>query len=76
MAKKTNEIKLKGNRVEVHDGQFERALKKFKKRVDDSGVLKDIRKHEFYEKPSQVKKAKQAAARKRWLKKINEELKN
>ncbi len=76
MRKKTDEIKIKGNRVEVRDGQFERALKKFKKKVDESGVLKDVRKHEFYEKPCQERKAKKAAARKRWLKKLNDEKKN
>ena len=73
MRKKTEEIKIKGNKVEVRDGQFERALRKFKKKVDESGVLKDVRKHEHYEKPSQQKKARQAAARKRWLKKLSDE---
>ena len=73
MQKRTDQVKIKGNRVDVRDGQFEKALRKFKKKVEDSGVLKDIRKHEFYEKPSQQKKAQRAAARKRWLKKINDE---
>ena len=73
MQKRTSQVKIKGNRVDVRDGQFEKALRKFKKKVEDSGVLKDIRKHEFYEKPSQQKKAQRAAARKRWLKKINDE---
>jgi len=69
------EVKIKGNRVEVRDGQFERALRKFRKKVDESGVLKDIRQREHYEKPSQERKAKRAAARKRWLKKLNDEKK-
>lgn len=75
MRKKDTEIKIKGNRVEVRDGQFERALRKFRKKVDESGVLKDIRQREHYEKPSQERKAKRAAARKRWLKKLNEDKK-
>ena len=75
MRKKNDEIKIKGNRVEVRDGQFERALRKFRKKVDESGVLKDVRKHEHFEKPSQEKKARQAAARKRWLKKLKDEKK-
>lgn len=76
MQKRTDQVKIKGNRVDVRDGQFEKALRKFKKKVEDSGVLKDIRKHEFYEKPSQQKKAQRAAARKRWLKKLNDEKKH
>lgn len=76
LKKKIDEIKIKGNRVEVRDGQFERALRKFKKKVDESGVLKDVRNHEFYEKPSQERKAKKAAARKRWLKTLNDEKKS
>jgi len=75
LRKKNDEIKIKGNRVEVRDGQFERALRKFRKKVDESGVLKDVRKHEYFEKPSQEKKARQAAARKRWLKKLKDEKK-
>jgi len=75
LRKKNDEIKIKGNRVEVRDGQFERALRKFRKKVDESGVLKDVRKHEHFEKPSQEKKARQAAARKRWLKKLKDEKK-
>ena len=76
MAKKFNhDIKLKGNKVEVYNGQFEKALRKFKKKVDDSGVLKEVKKREFYEKPSAEKKANKAAARKRWLKYLNDEKK-
>jgi len=43
-------------------------LKRFKKAVERSGVLSDLRKHEFYEKPSVKRKRKAAAARKRALK--------
>jgi len=75
LKKPVTEVKIKGNRVEVRDGQFERALRKFRKKVDESGVLKDIRQREYYEKPSQERKAKRAAARKRWLKKLNDEKK-
>lgn len=40
-------------------------LRRFKKVVERSGILSDLKKHEFYEKPSVQKKRKQAAARKR-----------
>lgn len=44
-------------------------LKRFKKAVDHSGILSDFRKKERYEKPSVKRKRKQAAARKRVLRK-------
>lgn len=43
-------------------------LKRFKRAVEKSGVLSDLKKHEFYDKPSVKRKKKQAAARKRALK--------
>jgi len=43
-------------------------LKRFKKAVERSGVLSDLKKKEYYEKPSAKKKRKRAAARKRALK--------
>jgi len=47
---------------------FESLMKRFKKAVERSGILADLKKHEFYEKPSVKRKRKQAAARKRALK--------
>jgi len=47
---------------------IESLLKRFKRAVEKSGVLADLKKHEFYEKPSVKRKKKQAAARKRALK--------
>ena len=46
------------------------ALKRFKKQVEKGGILSEVRKREYYEKPSQKKKKKMIAARKR-QKKIN-----
>jgi small subunit ribosomal protein S21 len=43
-------------------------LRRFKKIVDRSGVFQDLRKHEFYEKPSVKRKRKSAAAQKRAMK--------
>jgi len=47
---------------------IESLLKRFKKAVERSGILGDLKKNEYYEKPSVQKKRKQAAARKRALK--------
>ncbi|MCF7936892.1 MAG: 30S ribosomal protein S21 [Synergistales bacterium] len=38
------------------------ALRRFKRRVQKVGVLKEARRHEHYEKPSEMKKRKKAAA--------------
>ncbi len=52
--------------VILHDDEnFERALKRFKKKCEKAGILADLRKHRHYEKPSEKKKRKtNAAARK------------
>ena len=56
--------------VKVREGEpFESVMRRFKKMCEKAGILSEIRKREFYEKPSIKKKKKQAAARKRALKK-------
>lgn len=50
-------------KVSVRDGEpIERALKRFKRKVEQSGVLKEVRKREHYLKPSIKKKLKERAA--------------
>jgi small subunit ribosomal protein S21 len=44
------------------------ALKRFKKQVEKGGVLFEIKKREFYEKPSQRKKKRLFASKKRFTK--------
>jgi small subunit ribosomal protein S21 len=48
------------------------ALRRFKKKVDDSGLLEELRKREFYEKPTTERKRKAGAAKARWNKKLRE----
>ena len=43
---------------------FESMWKRFKRSVEKAGILSDLKKHEYYEKPSVKRKKKQAAARK------------
>lgn len=59
---------VKGMCVEVRNNDVGRALRKLKKMMNNDGLLKDMRKHDFYEKPSLKRKKAKAAARKRWLK--------
>ncbi|MDP2599386.1 MAG: 30S ribosomal protein S21 [Deltaproteobacteria bacterium] len=48
---------------------FEGALRRFKKQCEKSGILTELRKREFYEKPSIRRKKKSIQARKRALRK-------
>lgn len=61
-------MKLQGNRVEVKDGNVDKALKKFKKKVADSGVLLELQNRETYTKPSVARKIARTMAKKRWKK--------
>ena len=54
----------------VKDDNVERALRKFKKKVMESGLLQDLRDKEFYEKPTTSRKKARAAAKNRWRKKL------
>jgi small subunit ribosomal protein S21 len=57
--------------IKVKDNEsFEGAMKRFKKSCEKAGILTELRRREFYDKPSIRKKKKAAAARKRALKKI------
>lgn len=47
------------------DEPLERALRRFKKKCERAGILSDLRKHRHYEKPSQRRKRKQSAARRK-----------
>lgn len=56
-----------------HDGNVEKALRKFKKKIAESGKLQDLRDRETYEKPNVTRKKKKAAAKRRWQKKLQQE---
>ena len=65
---------LKGTIVVVKDGEdVNRALRRFKNKIEDSGKLKDIQKKEFYEKPTTERKRKKSAAIARYKKKLEKE---
>lgn len=55
--------------IRVKEGEsFEGALKRFKKKCEKAGILSDLRRHQYFEKPSEKKKRKAAAARRKMLK--------
>ena len=57
--------------VKVRDNEpFDVALRRFKRSCEKAGVLAEVRRREFYEKPTWERKRKAAAAVKRWQKKM------
>jgi small subunit ribosomal protein S21 len=54
--------------VKVYDNQVEKALKALKRELKKDGLLKELKKKRFHEKPSARKKRKQKEARKKRLK--------
>jgi small subunit ribosomal protein S21 len=63
----------KGLSVEVKDGNVSVALRKLKRKVDDSNLLLDVLSKQFYEKPTTERKRKKGAAKARWRKKLREQ---
>jgi len=62
-------------KVIVYDGEsFENAMRRFRKSVERAGILKDVKKHEIYEKPSEKRKRRLITARKKESKRQREEL--
>lgn len=58
--------------VKVRDNEpFDIALRRFKRACEKAGILAEVHRREFYEKPTQVRKRKAAAAVKRWQKKLS-----
>ena len=65
--------KLLGNKILVGDLPLAVALRKFKQKVEDSGVLETVRAKMFYEKPTTERKRKKGAAKSRWNKKLRDQ---
>ncbi len=62
------QVKLKENEP------FDIALRRFKRSCEKAGVIAEVRRREFYEKPTSVRKRKAAAAVKRHQKKVSREM--
>ena len=61
--------------VRVRENEpFEVALRRFKRTCEKAGVLTDVRKKEFFEKPSMERKRKRAAAVKRQQKRVSRDV--
>jgi small subunit ribosomal protein S21 len=71
--KNAQPVTVPGCKVEVKEGRFNDALRKFKKRVQDDGRLQTIKERAEYTKPSVARARAKAAARARWLKKVEKD---
>jgi ribosomal protein S21 len=68
MNKKREQEEWQGIYVEVHNNDLNRALRKFKKKLSDDGILQDLRKKEFYESKGTKRRKEKLAAIRRWQK--------
>jgi len=60
--------------VEVNAGEsFESALRRFKRKVQQEAIIKEIKKHSVYLKPGERKRLKIAQAQKRMRKRMRRE---
>jgi len=62
--------KVEGLTVEVRNGDVNAALRRFKKKIAEDGILQEYKERQHYVKPSEKRKKAKAAGRARWLKKL------
>lgn len=70
MSRNRDEQVVKGLTVEVRNNDINFAMRKLKKKLQEDGLLQEVRERQFYEKPSMKRKKAKAAGRARWLKKV------
>tara|TARA_B110000305_G_scaffold232361_1_gene287175 strand:+ start:425 stop:685 length:261 start_codon:yes stop_codon:yes gene_type:complete len=70
MKQNNDDTARRGLSVEVRNNDINFALRKFKKKVAESGILQELRQREFYEKPSTKRAKAKKAGIARWKKKI------
>jgi len=60
--------------VRIQEGEsLENALRRFKRKVQQEDIIKEVKRHSYYLKPGEKKRAKEALARKRSRKKARKE---
>jgi small subunit ribosomal protein S21 len=63
----------RGCTVIVQNDQVDKALRKFKKKIAESGLLEELKERAHYEKPTTERKRKKGAAQARWRKKLRDQ---
>jgi small subunit ribosomal protein S21 len=60
--------------ITVKEGEpYESFIRRFRRACEKAGILRDLKRHEYYEKPSVRKKRKQAEARRRAWRRTQEQ---
>ena len=67
---KHKEKRFDGSKVIVQDGRFEQALRQFKRKIEDNGLLQEVRERQEYIKPTTKRKMAKGRAKARWRKLI------
>jgi small subunit ribosomal protein S21 len=65
-----DKFEKRGLSVEVRNNDVAFALRKFKKKIAEDGILQELRNREFYEKPSEKRAKAKKAGIARWKKKL------
>ena len=68
--KKRSDRSTFGLKVYVQHGDIDKALRKLKKKVNNAGVIKELKEREFHVKPSEKRRVEKARAVARWKKKV------
>lgn len=63
----------KGRRVQVHDGNWEKALRKLKKKITDTGLLQELKDRQEFVKPTVKRKLAKSQAVRRWKKHLRDQ---
>ncbi len=66
-------MNTRGKRVLVQDGNVEKALRKFKKKILESGLLQEVRDRSQFVKPTVERKVAKAQAKRRWQKYLRDQ---
>jgi len=64
---------MSGRKVLVQDGNTEKALRKFKKKITDSGLLQEVRDRQEFVKPTVRRKLARSQAKRRWQKYLRDQ---
>lgn len=63
----------KGRRVQVHDGNWEKALRKLKKKISESNLLQEVKERQEFVKPTIKRKIAKSQAIRRWKKHLRDQ---
>jgi small subunit ribosomal protein S21 len=64
---------MRGRTVIVNDGNVEKALRKFKKKITEQGLLQEVRDREQFVKPTVRRKVAKSQSKRRWQKYLRDQ---